>query len=334
MKNERWIWLFTLAFAVLLLTGCNGKTEELTAQLEAARAETESVQEELGRVQEELESKTKELEETQTALENKEKELKSAAQELNEVKEQVLIPQLKEEAAAVSAAIAALGDGKVSLSQEKNIEAIRSQYDALSADARKYVDNYTVLTTAEATIQELYANQSEEEKEQAFKAECKTYSYNEIARNPDDYIDTPAKLRGKVVQIQETQLLGSTYYVMRVNITKGKYTWSDTVYATYFPKSGENRILTDDIITMWGTLQGTETYTTVLGASVTIPKEALIKSTCADWRADFSSGKPKSRRNTDVFQGFLAQSRRKRCRQDVRGDLFSASLKSAFRMLR
>ena len=58
-------------------------------------------------------------------------------------------------------------------------------------------------------------------------------------------------------------------------------------------------------------------------------REALIKSTCADWRADFSSGKPKSRRNTDVFQGFLAQSRRKRCRQDVRGDLFSASLDKA-----
>ena len=107
---------------------------------------------------------------------------------------------------------------------------------------------------------------------EAAKAECKTYSYNEIARNPDDYLDKPAKLRGKVIQIQETKLLGSTYYVMRVNITKGKYSWSDTVYATYFPKSGEDRILTDDIITMWGTLQGTETYTTVLGASVTIPK--------------------------------------------------------------
>ena len=52
----------------------------------------------------------------------------------------------------------------------------------------------------------------------------------------------------------------------------------------------------------------------------------LNKSTRAAWRTDFSSGKPKSRRNTDVFQGFLAQFRRKRCRQDVRGDLFSASL--------
>ena len=58
----------------------------------------------------------------------------------------------------------------------------------------------------------------------------------------------------------------------------------------------------------------------------TIFREALNKSTCAAWRADFSSGKPKSRRNTDVFQGFLAQSRQKRCRQDARGDLFSVSL--------
>ena len=76
----------------------------------------------------------------------------------------------------------------------------------------------------------------------------------------------------------------------------------------------------------------------------TIFREALNKSTCAAWRADFSSGKPKSRRNTGVFHTahakraacrvaflfdpteFLAQSRRKRCRQDVRGDLFSVSL--------
>ena len=36
------------------------------------------------------------------------------------------------------------------------------------------------------------------------------------------------------------------------------------------------KILEDDVITLWGTLDGTETYETIFGASVTIPRfEAL-----------------------------------------------------------
>ena len=38
---------------------------------------------------------------------------------------------------------------------------------------------------------------SEEEKEEAFRDECETYSYEEIARDPDDYIGDKAKFTGK-----------------------------------------------------------------------------------------------------------------------------------------
>lgn len=44
---------------------------------------------------------------------------------------------------------------------------------------------------------------------------------------------------------------------------------SDTVYVTYY---GTDSFIEDDMVKMWGVMNGTETYTTILGASVTIPK--------------------------------------------------------------
>lgn len=61
-------------------------------------------------------------------------------------------------------------------------------------------------------------------------------------------------------------------YTLRVNITQGTYTWSDTILVSYTKQdSNEARILEDDIITMYGTLAGTYTYESVMGASVTVP---------------------------------------------------------------
>lgn len=109
---------------------------------------------------------------------------------------------------------------------------------------------------------------SPEEQAAAFKETCKTYTYDEIARNPDNYKLQAAKFRGKVIQVIED----GNDVTMRLNITKGRYTWSDTIYVEYSRKdSSESRILEDDIITVYGLMMGTVTYKTVLGASVTIP---------------------------------------------------------------
>ncbi|MCI8909587.1 MAG: hypothetical protein HFG09_02810 [Oscillibacter sp.] len=42
-----------------------------------------------------------------------------------------------------------------------------------------------------------------------------------------------------------------------------------------------------------------------------------------DWRVDFLSSKAKSRRNPGGLQGFLTQSGRKICRQDVCGEILN-----------
>lgn len=109
---------------------------------------------------------------------------------------------------------------------------------------------------------------SPEEQAAYFKKTCETYTYDEIARNPDDYMFQTAKFKGKVIQVMEN----GDDVSMRLNITKGRYNWSDTIYVQYTrTDSSQGRILEDDIITVYGVMMGTITYQSVLGSSITIP---------------------------------------------------------------
>lgn len=114
----------------------------------------------------------------------------------------------------------------------------------------------------------------DKETKQNFIDSCKEYSYKEIARNPKDYEGKPAKFRGQVIQVQES----GDDIVLRVNVTYEAFEylddgiWNDTVYVEYTRKSeSESRILEKDIINMYGTLNGTKTYETVMGNDMTIP---------------------------------------------------------------
>lgn len=105
-----------------------------------------------------------------------------------------------------------------------------------------------------------------------FKKSCKSLKYKDVLRNPDNYKGSNAYWFGEIVQVVSKTSYAS---VFRVDVTCEKYTYSkdyyctDTVYVTYF---GDQSFIEDDMVKMWGTMDGTETYTTVLGASVTIPK--------------------------------------------------------------
>lgn len=91
-----------------------------------------------------------------------------------------------------------------------------------------------------------------------------------MARNPEKFKGTNVKLTGEVVQV-----IYVTYSVdLRVNITKKRsYStyYTDTVYITYTPKEGEDKILEKDIITIYGTSQGDYSYTSAIGAPITLP---------------------------------------------------------------
>lgn len=102
------------------------------------------------------------------------------------------------------------------------------------------------------------------------KATAKTVSYDELARNTETYVGDFLYYKGKVIQIIE----GYGQQVdLRVNVTKSEYgSWDDTVYVHY---TGP-RLLENDIIDFYGTVDGRYTYETVLHTQVTIPEITVV----------------------------------------------------------
>lgn len=96
-------------------------------------------------------------------------------------------------------------------------------------------------------------------------------TYNQLARTPDNYKGQKCKFRGKVIQVQESDNI----VVMRLAVN-GSYDNVLYVVTTNKALNGE-RILEDDYITVYGTSTGIYTYTSVLGASISIPSMLVTK---------------------------------------------------------
>ena len=108
--------------------------------------------------------------------------------------------------------------------------------------------------------------------ESEYKESCETIAYTDIARYTDDYKGKNVVFRGKVIQATEGSFgLSNTY---RISVTEGELGlwYDDIVYVTYTVPDGGPNILEKDIVTFWGECKGTTSYTSVLGAKITIPK--------------------------------------------------------------
>lgn len=108
----------------------------------------------------------------------------------------------------------------------------------------------------------------EKDRKEVYKGLCNLKTYNQIARNPEKVKGEYIKVSGKVVQVIEN----GDYVDLRVNITKGEYRYNDTVYVKYKRKTkDEDRILENDIVSIWGISDGLYTYQTVMKDYRTIP---------------------------------------------------------------
>ncbi len=134
-------------------------------------------------------------------------------------------------------------------------------------------------TSNTQSISENSVEESSSEPELTYEEEIATYSeidFETLSRNPDKHKGEKFKFTGQVIQAQEPTF-GNTVE-LRINVTKETYeyiddvTWTDTIYATVEIPDGEDRILEDDIITFYGECDGLYSYTSVLGAKVSLPK--------------------------------------------------------------
>ena len=109
---------------------------------------------------------------------------------------------------------------------------------------------------------------TEEEAKEIYVAACEPYDYETIARNPDEYKFKYGKYTGEIVQVIE----GADGRVdFRINITKTRWGYDDTIYVSYTYRDGESRLLDGDIVTVYGLNSGMLSYESVLGATITIP---------------------------------------------------------------
>ncbi len=102
------------------------------------------------------------------------------------------------------------------------------------------------------------------------RASALTPSYQYMFRNIENYTGKTVYYQGQVNQVVDNS--GGSYR-LRVFVTPEAYGWNDDVILDY---TGP-RILENDLIEFVGSVQGPYTYTTVMGASRTIPLISVIQ---------------------------------------------------------
>ncbi len=103
--------------------------------------------------------------------------------------------------------------------------------------------------------------------ENVYKNSCGNYDYKDLLRTPDNYKNQKAYWFG-VVQ----QKVNSSQYRVGVDCEKyhyiDGYSCKNTIYVYYI---GDTNIIEDDVLQMWGTMNGVVTYEAIFGNNITIP---------------------------------------------------------------
>lgn len=144
------------------------------------------------------------------------------------------------------------------------VQQIVEEYGALSSvmSPGETEKDTSSLTTTPGETSKSHDKSIEEIK----KTSIQDLSYDELMRDNEDYIGETVYYQGEVAQVNN---IASDEYVLRVNVTKGEYgMWENDVWINY---QGE-RILKEDIIDLWGKIEGIKKYTTVLGSTRSIPE--------------------------------------------------------------
>jgi hypothetical protein len=102
-------------------------------------------------------------------------------------------------------------------------------------------------------------------KRQAFIAQAANISYQQLLAHPSRYEGKKAVYRGQIFQVQEDS--GTTIILLSVT-DQGYGFWDDHVWVEY---DGAIDGAADDMITVYGTLTGTQDYDTQAGGNTTVP---------------------------------------------------------------
>lgn len=139
-----------------------------------------------------------------------------------------------------------------------------------AAEEQKAKEEAEAQAQAEKEAKEEEAKAEQEAKEKRENAE--PIEYAQLEKNPDRYAGEYVKYQGQVVQIQE----GDNMTSIRLAVTQDSYGYNsdDIVYVEY---DGYTDFVDDDIVTIYGEVYGSYSYTSQAGWEITIP--AVIADT-------------------------------------------------------
>lgn len=152
---------------------------------------------------------------------------------------------------------------------EKAAELARAETDRINAEK----ELQKLKEEEERKAAEEKARQEAEEK----KGYETGYTYTDLARRPDDYIGKKVKFKGEVLQVLESSWTDE----IEIRLATKKNSWggySDDVIYIHFDKSLiSERILEEDIITIYGVAEPLKSYTSIFGSTITLPMVKVDK---------------------------------------------------------
>ena len=96
--------------------------------------------------------------------------------------------------------------------------------------------------------------------------EAAEIEYEDLFRNNEMHVGKQIRFVTEIIQVLESAD-GDNQFILRGNVTRGKYSWNDAVLLDY----AGARLLEDDIVEIVGIVLGLYTYEAVLGNEVTVP---------------------------------------------------------------
>jgi hypothetical protein len=160
-------------------------------------------------------------------------------------------------------------NGSMTVSQYKTTERYSKYKKALAEVEKKNKEQEAKENKKKKEQEKIKKQKAKLVKQQKIvnkKANAKLIRYAELEKNPDKYSGEYVKYRGQIVQIMEDD----GYTVIRLSVTQDSFGWSsdDIVFITY---ESETKYVRDDVVTVYGNLNGSKTYESEAGYEITIP---------------------------------------------------------------
>jgi|GEM_PF-4294651 len=152
--------------------------------------------------------------------------------------------------------------------EQEALDDVKAKIDALE---HAYYDTYKTQWNQETADIQWAIN---EKIIREYKAQCTAYEYDDILADVDGHTGAYAYFRGKVVEVTET----SGGVALRVNVTPVYSYFTDTILywedSIYVDVDGDiaTEVYKDNLVEMWGVIDGTTTHSTLFGGDQTVLK--------------------------------------------------------------